>query len=836
MTFAERWSLVCSHVSRHRLLQAGGVARHWPLVLVLVPALWVAAPLWNETPLSYDHSAHLFKAWHFWTEMLGRGRLRGWSHFWAFGFPSDELVPFGEELWVVLFRVLTFGQLSWTRTYALAFGAFVLLKPIAAYVFTRRYFGTGAAVACAWITLFEPGQMLEGGWTWQTYWGVWPVSLAMCFVLFAYHRLEAVLTSGKARAVFWAGIWFGVGLLSHQMALLVFVITAPWFFLDHFLRPENAGAAAASPPGQILPRAATRFALGAGALGFGFALAAFSIVPFIARSHNAQDLGWLGDSLELTSQHLVQLQTFENVWIPVHGLALIGAWFGVRARRPGAIFMVCSGAVLVLLSSDLLVTHLHLERALMTLLKIENDRMLLAAKLFWFPLAGHGLVELARWPAAAVKQLPLGRRALAWSVALVLGFALVAPGARQFYETQIAKDYRGERETEFWDDMQAFLRWSNGIERRPNEVMRIAYHMWRGNHLSTLSPVFNGTPMYKVGYTPTQIFNKFPMTDETALFRALSVKYVVSSYPLKRFDLDLDRRFGRLWVYRFNRYDARPFDVIGPGQGELLEFEPERIRIRLQGTAPTTRVALHVANYDRWQARLGDELLPIANSPVFGVEYPVLMEVPGGDGELVFEYVYRPAEWFGLLISLAALPAFAGVLWLGRRSSIWDRGFDVLARSGRPLAWAALALLMLPADSIFQRLEGPELSVAGQPCRKRAPLSFQCGADRLQPEIVPGAWGIHSCMTLPDKKDLQIQATLPLGSYLLGQYDPSKEGAGSIRLTIDGQPIGLVNTRPSYLRQQSIQFDTRATAGKSSTVELLVTGAALHCFDFRLLP
>src|SRR6188768_4072279 len=127
--------------------------RAGPGALALAPALWQCTLL-RETPLSYDHAAHLFKAWHFWAEMLGRGRLRGWSHFWAFGFPSDELVPCGGELWVCLFRVVTFGQLTWMRTYALAFAALLVFKALTAFWFTRRYFSDLAALACSWFVIF----------------------------------------------------------------------------------------------------------------------------------------------------------------------------------------------------------------------------------------------------------------------------------------------------------------------------------------------------------------------------------------------------------------------------------------------------------------------------------------------------------------------------------------------------------------------------------------------------------------------------------------------------------------------------------------------------------
>jgi hypothetical protein len=130
--------------------------------LSLIPGLIQAFPLFWKTPLSHDHPTHLFKAWHFWTEMLAQWRLRGWSHFWGFGFPADEFVPSGGEIWVSLFRALSLGQLSWLRTYALAFAAFLILVPLTAFVFTRRYFGPTAGLIAAWLTSLDTGGFSRG--------------------------------------------------------------------------------------------------------------------------------------------------------------------------------------------------------------------------------------------------------------------------------------------------------------------------------------------------------------------------------------------------------------------------------------------------------------------------------------------------------------------------------------------------------------------------------------------------------------------------------------------------------------------------------------------------
>lgn len=823
-------------------LQRWRASEHWrryaPLVWVLGPALWLVAPLWHLTPLSYDHATHLFKAWHFWVEMLGRGRLRGWSQFWAFGFPSDELVPFGEEVWVCLFRVLTLGLLSWTRTYALAFAALLLLKALTAYIFTRRYFSATAGVLASWCILFDPGAMLKGGWNWHTYFGVWAVELSMCFVLLAFVFLDRVFEQRRARVVLWAALWFCASLLSHQLALFVFLVTSPLFILEYFLRPDGTPLRA--------------FALAAGALGLGAALAAFSFVPFMARSTHAQDLGWLGDSLTVVSQHLLKLETFETLWAPVHALALIGAWFALRERRPGAIFVTSSAALFVFLASDTLVSDLHLERALPTLLKIETDRMLLVAKLFWFPLAGHGFAELLRLPLRSLSVLSRGKRALGWAVALLLSGVLIVPGLSNLYHTQIEKEFRGEPQTQYWDDFQAFCAWSKDLPRVPGEFYRIAYHLPFGNHLSTLTPVCNQTPMYKVGYTPTQIFNAFPTTDEPELFAALSVKYVLAAYPLERGDLEFERRFGALWLYRANSYDPRPFHLNGPGQAELLEFAPERIRVRLSGTAPDSHIVLHVANYDRWQATLAGQIVPIASVPVYGQQYPFLMDLPARDGELVVEYVYRSAEWLGLAITLAAIPTFVGLVWLARRGDALERALEAITRARRPIAWSALGLLLLgalmialrtrdrhrllPPESLFQELDGSELTLDGESCSKTAPLMFQCGDQPLRVEVVPGFWGLHACMTTEATGQLRLAGTLPLGSFLAGRYEARKERSGSIQLMVNGQLLGQFETRPARLRLQYIQFDTRAYAGQRAPVELTVNDAALFCFDFRRVP
>jgi hypothetical protein len=820
------------------------VKRQLPLVLALSPALWLALRATREIPLSHDHPTHLFKAWHFWSEMLASGRLHGWSWYWAFGAPFGELVPSGGEAWVALFRVLTLAQLSWERTYGLAFGGFLVLQSLATFVFTQRYFGAAAAMVSAWITLLDPGGLLEGGWTWHTEWGVWPVTLAVSFMLFGLERLEQVLVQRRRRDIATAGAWFAASLLTHPLLIVLLPIAVLWLFLDQRARAE--------PPQGI------RYAAALGALAFGAALSASFLLPFLARSTEAQALGSIGVPLADMGLRWVELEVFQNVWRPVHGLALIGAWLALRARRPGAIYFAGCGALLVLMSTDIWINTLQLERALPWLTKIENNRMLLGAKLFWFPLAGYGLCALARHVHGAATRATRGQRLALLAPALV-ALPLVFWGARHLYTTQVEKQLTAARELPEWKDLEPFIAWSSERQRERVEPFRIAYLFQRdghhNDHLATVLPVFNHTPMYKVGYTPAQIFKRMPTTAEDELLRMMGVRYLLSSARQSRPSLKLERRFGDFFLYRFLPYDPAPFTVLGPGHGQLLELEPERLRIQLTGTSPETRLKLHVASYPRWRAALNGAELPITVVPVMGADYPILMEVPAHDGELVLEYVYRGADWLGLLVSLGAVPAFILVPYVEGRRALVARTLAVLGRWRKPLllaalsAFVALALVLLlrlrtrehllPRSSLFHQLEGAALELGGQPCSKLGPLSFRCGGHKLRAEAVASVvWGLPLCMTAPpDAGPLIVRTRATLGSFINVSYDAVRRpGAGSIHVAAGGNDLGTVASRSAVERQQLLAFDTRALRGRDEPLELTVEGDALRCFDVAIVP
>ncbi|HEX5101206.1 MAG TPA: DUF6541 family protein, partial [Polyangiaceae bacterium] len=468
-------------------LDSGKLRERLLLALALVPAAVLAPRFIGQIPLSHDHATHVFKAWHFWTELVPSGRLRGWSHFWGFGSPADELVPCGGELWVGLFRLLTLGQLSWLRTYAVAFAGLMFFSAYSSYRFGRHFFGPAVGVIAAWLTLLDPGQMLEGGWEWHTEWGVWPVTLAACFLELGLVRLERVLSSDSAREIAAAGAFVALALITHQVTLVAFALTVPLLCVARRFGTERSR-------GPALLRLV-------GALAFGACLSGFFLVPFFSHTADTGDFGWLNQPPGVVLERLLTGETFQNFAPALHYLGLLGIALGLAGRTRGGRFFALAALSCVLFASDVLVRTLHLERVLPSLVKLEVNRLLLVGKLFWFPLVGYALTECARVAKRVLEGI--GLRPLVARAVLVGCFAvpLAFPSVTRPLVRNLRRPVSGAAALPDWASFERLATWSKEIRRTTKDHYRIAYELWRGNHLPTLMPVFDQTLLYKAGTT-----------------------------------------------------------------------------------------------------------------------------------------------------------------------------------------------------------------------------------------------------------------------------------------------------------------------------------------------
>lgn len=818
------------------------VRRLLPWLILIAAVSLVGFPLLKEAPLTHDHPTHLFKSWHMATKLLPSFRIRGFSHYWVFGFPSDELVP-PSELWVVLFRALTFGKLSWLQTYGVSMFGLLLLCAASVYCFTRYYFGTVAGVVAGTLMVWDPGGWAQGGWDWCITFGVWPVTLGACCILLALVSLEKLADRGTAKQFAFAGAWVGASFIAHQVTILFMPVMVALMLGDRWLR-------------RAVSR--ERAVLMVLCCAFGVALSAFYLLPMLARSEQTLDLGVAGTSAEDVALRLLDLKLFAGGFPAFVVLGFVGAVVGLRRRAPGAFFLAAGTGLFVFLSTDLVISALHAERIMPNLRKVEAQRMLYGAKLLWFPLVAYalavpfdGMRDLAR----RFERRPfVALRAVAsrWTLGLLACGALLLPYAEaafsQFKATQIDKTVPGQ-EVEFWHDLQLVWAHTAPLRAESREHYRIAYDLPMHDHLSTISPVFDDTLMYKVGYTPTQLFVGFPMYADARLFKQLSVKYVVSDHALPAPLYALERRFGRLYFYRFTEFDERPFTVIGAGEAELLELSPERVRVRMSGTAAGSRLKLHVSYVDHWRATENGQRLRIVPATVFDAHDPILMEVPVSDGEVVFEYARRASDWLGLFLTIAAVPAFLLVLRLRRRGLPALR-LPELPRAGRLAAWALAAAgvvavvavltvryrtrsALVSKDSLFFGLKEGELTVEGDPCVSDGPFRWLCGTRYpLKAERVSGLYGTHICLSTTGNS-LALRTKRTVGEFLLGRYDV-RGGSGSISAFLDDDELGSVGTRPTSLGLQFLQFDTRAHARREGVFRIEMRGAPLHCFDFSV--
>ena len=638
--------------------------RVWPALLVLAVAVGVVSPLLlGQMPLSHDHPVHLYKAWHFWDEMLLTGRLRGWSSFWFFGYPAEELYPIGPDLWVAAFRALTLGLLSWEATYGLAFVGVFALAAYSVYSFGRRHFGAVAGVVAGLAWVLDMGDYREGGWSYTVDWAVWVQILAMAFLLLALARLREVLEHGRLRDHALCGLLFGAALLSHQMNVMLLGMGLPLMLLARWVTGPRR-------PGRELALAAAPVALGS-------AIAAFWLLPMLARTGWTTSIGDLWRPLSTTARGLLDGTAFANVlpWVVV--LGLVGAALGVAMRRATPIFLVLLAAGLMLLSSSTAFEELKLMALSQSFAKIQYQRLMIPAKACIFLLAGYAVAELVRrvsaWRAAQ-QQPPLSPwRGVALVVLVVLPLAPFVRPAVQGLHKKYLRTIGGltlKKSVYYWDDYKDFLKWSAAQRASSKQFYRISYELDRHNHMMMGAPAYNRTPYYKVGYTPAKLYKHVTETTEAQLYKALSVRYVVSLGAKYGEHLAEAKRFGNVHVYRFTGYRPQRYTLTGPGKVQVEQFGEERIRLKLSGTTAASRIKVHVANYPRWRARLNGETVAVTEAPAYGSTYPMLMEVAARDGVLELDYVMRGVDWLGALATLAGLGLVALLLVCARRPAL----------------------------------------------------------------------------------------------------------------------------------------------------------------------
>lgn len=608
-----------------------------------VAALRLWPMLTGLMPLYGDHMVHMYKSWFLWERLLPRGSFKGWSSMWFMGEPVGDLYPPGQDLWVVFWRALTLGQLSWEQTYGFAFVSYFALSAVALYEFGRRHLGRAAGLLAALLWLFDPGQWEEGGWRYVVIFGVWGQSLAMGLFLAGLSRTLTWMETGSRRHLGAAGLLFGVGHLCHPTNLLLAAAALPLLvLLSGRARPEE-------------PRRAV------GATLLGLAVGACFWLPFLARSDYAQNIGAPGGDPLQTLRSTLEGQPFRE-WAPAMGyLAALGSVVAAWRGRTDARLVVALYWALAAATGGVLTQVLHVQDLWTTLGNINFARLSMAAKPLGFLLIGLGVQASIGWLSEWRTRRPALQLRAGLGLTLSLWGAL-ALGAWVRSAPTALDDLTFVNEWPEWSDYQAYLRWSSAERERSDSFYRVAYRLHRHDHRFMAAPMVNHTPILKLGYTPASMYAATIAEDEPGVLERASVRFLLTNLPMSDDRFTLLHTFGSLSVYTFKEYSPARYTLFGGGLATVRRFDDEAIAIELRGTDPAGRLVLHMGNFPRWIATINGVETPTLNPPLWRGGPSIGLGLPTRDGLTVLTYGQRGVDRGASWLSAAALGLCLGLM------------------------------------------------------------------------------------------------------------------------------------------------------------------------------
>lgn len=617
------------------------------LLALVVAQLWPGLSQGLAPPISWDHGSHLGKA------MLTAGllpSLRGWTDLVECGVPLNTLYTPTATIWILLFRLVT-PVLEWHQSYALAIVGFRFMVGLSVFRLARA---AGAAplpaVLAGVLALADIGDHSEGGWFYDVLYGVWPMSLAMCFFFLALAdliELSEAKTEGLPlrRKMARAMVLLGIALFSHQMALVTFGLVLPVLVAVRAL----SGGSLREDLRRVLP-----VALVAGLL------AAWWMLPMLSMS------GWLEDHGQLyvgTDDMGARMVAGEGI---LHG----GAWTGVLVAlalgvgmlgRPGRRTLAVGMLVAMIFAASGWFLALDASRFLPPLGRLIYPRLMMAAKPMAFALVGcalHDLFERARPALRAHWRSAQGRTGLLLGAMLLVPFAPSVP--ERLGELIVARDVPTTASLGTWDDWQAAWAW---VRAHDDERFWRAAYLTDSTHLPQAAPGYTGRPGHITGPLVGESFRNNTDSTHPDALRAMNVRYVVTEGPasgaLAGAVTELER-FGVLHLYELNDWSDRVVDApLGEATPTVSAYEDERVVFAPNGARS---VVIRRAIGPGWHAYADGVEVPIEEERVYDSPRLRLMrlELPEGVREVELTYAgFRAPFVLGWLFTLLGLVVVA---------------------------------------------------------------------------------------------------------------------------------------------------------------------------------
>ncbi len=668
----------------------GFLRKHWPAIAIVVFVLVMHSDLllW-AIPATGDHMIHLYKGWHMAEHMLPSGRLTGWSNMAFAGYPAGVYYPILGDLLIAATRYLTFGVLSWERTYALAFLILLVAMPLAVYAIARRTTGQMGSLAAAVLALGDVGGWPQGGHYSTVHWAGWPFVLGLTLMMISMRQCEKVLAeqlSGRWGRFLAFSVLLALSVLAHPMTVFFLILAGPLFVVSF----------------AVARRREVRWYRVFGRAGFAAGLAVlltlFWTLPWMTSgsewTHGWPSVGFGGLWMSLPDMvsKLTENELFKNFYWVSCILGLAGVVLGLVSRQLWPTFL----AVLLIIAFVATGLCYELGDSLIGR-KVQIERMAAFMKFIWFALAGLTVSRVGQGVSWLLRRFLFKRqgagewRRLHSILSVAFGVIFVAVLLVMGWEDSYSKVKRiGRLGGPIWSNIVEAEQWIGEQPRGPLD--RVLYQPGRlcleGNisseecdevyhrHIFASGPVRTGLPKLKLGYEATAIFRNLPlrhrwpadsflirrMVTERGALEKLHVRWIVSvvEWP-KRADIKEVKRFGKAIVYSVDGGQGPPVRMVGPGELEVEEFRDERIRVRVKGAGAESRIEYPIAYYYPWRAYHEGAEQKIERYGALSKVHEVLMTVEARDGvtELRYERPWheRAAGWLSLLTWMTILTA-----------------------------------------------------------------------------------------------------------------------------------------------------------------------------------
>jgi hypothetical protein len=664
------------------------------LLALVVAQLWPGLSNGLSPPISWDHGSHLGKAM-LTAELLPS--LRGWTDLVECGVPLNTLYSPTGTIWILLFRLFT-PFLEWHQTYALAIVGFRFMVALCVYRLARAAGASPlAAMLAGVLALADTGDHSEGGWFYDVLYGVWPMSLAMCFFFLAFAELlELVEGTHEPRALrrksALAMVLLGIALFSHQMALVTFGLVIPVLVLVRAL----SGSSLRTDLVRMLP-----VTLVAGLV------AAWWMVPMLSMS------GWLEDHGQL----YIGTDDMGGRMVAGEGILRGGAWTGVLVAiglgigmlgRPSRRTLAFGALIVMIAAASGWFLALDASRFLPPLGRLIYPRLMMAAKPMVFALVGcalHDLFERVRPALRAERRSARGRVSLVLGAALLLPFVPSVPS--RLGELLVARDVPTTASLGTWNEWQAAWAWVRGHD--DDRFWRVAYFT-ESTHLPQAAGAYSGRPGHITGALVGESFRNNTDSTHPDALRAMNVRYVVTEGPasgaLAGAVAELEV-FGLLHLYELRDWSDRVVDApLGEATPSVSAYENERVVFAPNGARS---VVVRRAIAPGWHAYADGVEIAIDEERVFDSPRLRLMrlELPEGVREVEIAYSgFRAPFVLGWLLTMLGLaiaaltaggwerlPAAPRDAALARATALRDRLWSRLpprARSVLVEQWPAL--------------------------------------------------------------------------------------------------------------------------------------------------